>query len=138
MAIQAVFNLVLTIDSTDYSAEVTQADLTVDGETIDLLTFGSAGWMQRFAGARNYNLAVNFTQDDASSKLRWKLWQVMSTATRKIGFTLKESSASTSESNPLLSGTVLVNQAFFGGQAGQLKGRSITLAGDGALTVATS
>lgn len=139
MAIQAVFGLVLTIGGTDYSAEVTAAELTADRETFDLLTFSSSGWKSRFAGSRTWSLKIDYVQDDAANKLRAALWTAYNTAGGKVTVTMKEDgAAATSEANPALSGTAVVPQVMWGGTAGQLKTRSVTLQGHDVLTVATS
>ena len=137
MAAFVILNPVITVNSVDLSDHVTS--VTIDDSTADIDTtnFGSGGAHTRVGGLKDGGITIEFQQDYASGKVDATLWAARGTI---ITCTVKATSAATSATNPLYSGSYLVTATGAGvkGKVGDLATTSVTWPRSGDLTRTTS
>ena len=137
MAAFVLTNPVITVNAVDLSDHVTS--VTIDDSTADIDTtnFGSSGNHTRVAGLKDGGITIEFQQDYASGKTDATLWAARG---QIITCTVKASSAATSATNPLYSGSYLVTATGAGvkGKVGDLATTSVTWPRSGDLTRTTS
>jgi len=135
MASFAFTDGVLVVNSVDLSEFVTSMTLNVEVEELEDTAMGDT-WRNRLAGLKDYSLDVEFNSDFAASAVDATLWSIFGTVTE---FSIKATSASTSATNPVYSGYLLISQLTpIGGSVGDLAKVSVTWPGSGALTRSTS
>ena len=136
MATFVITSPVITVNGVNLSDHVTSVEL--NDETADVATtnFGSSGNVTRVGGLKDGSITIEFQQDYAASNVDATLWAARGTA---ITVTVKATSASTSATNPLYSGSYLVTQYKpVSGKVGDLSTLSITWPRTGDLTRSTT
>lgn len=136
MAALAHIDGVFTFNSFDASSYTQSFSVQVDGANLEHRTINSA-WAKGLLGGKAFSLAVTFVDDFADNALDETIWSAFNTGTN-VTWSWKASSASTSASNPLYSGTVVPMFGGVGGDAASLLGKTITFPGSGTLTRAVS
>lgn len=128
--------MVVTIGSTDYSADINKAEVTADIDEQDITTYGSAGWKEVQGGLKSAQLNLSIKSEQASGSINDMLWSNFGS---NLAFTVKNSSATTSATNPKFSGTVLIKPGkLLGGTVGEVDSQDLTLTISGAVSRTTS
>ncbi len=136
MAVLALINPVVTLNSIDHSADVAKAELDLQGVQLDTTNFGSAGWEEAIGGLKSFTLKLMFQQDFAATTVDDRLWALFNTVTT---FAVRATTASVSATNPSYSGSVLINELSpISGSVGDLLTMDLTWPGSGAVARATS
>ncbi|MGW3808855.1 radical SAM protein [Micromonospora sp. NPDC005113] len=131
----AFTDAVVTVGGTDLSDHVRQVTINVSADQLDDTAMGDL-FRSRIGGLKDWTVSIEFNQDFAASEVDATLWPLLGTTT---AVTVKATSASTSATNPLYSGSVLVSGYNpLGNGVGDLATTSITWQGAGALTRATT
>lgn len=114
MAALGTRTLVITIDSTDYTAQVSKAVIVSGEADSDFVTFADAA----AGGSREYKLEFTAVQDMATTTL-WD--QVFTSAGDTVAFLLKPyGNATASAGQPHFSGNAIITEPdgdFIGGEA---------------------
>lgn len=135
MASFAFLDAVLTLNSVNLSSFTTSVTLNAEVEELEDTAFGDT-WRSRLAGLKDYSLDVEFNTDFAASAVDVTLWPLFGTVTT---FSIKATSAATSATNPLYSGSLLISQlTLLDGTVGDLAKNSVTWPGAAALARSTS
>lgn len=106
MAFLVLTAAVVTVGGNDLSAYCAKAELGVEVEDKDVTTFTSLGWKVRLGGLKDGSLSLLWKNDLADNALDEILWNLLGTVPT---FSAKATSAATGASNPLYSGSLLVN-----------------------------
>lgn len=131
----AFVDAVVTVGGTDLSDHVRQVAINVSADQLDNTAMGPT-FRSRIGGLKDWTLTVEFNQDFAASEVDATLWPLLGTV---AAVTVKATSSSTSATNPIYSGSVLVSGYNpVGGSVGDLATTSVTWQGAGALARATS
>lgn len=136
MAVLALTDCYVELNSVDMSAFVTGVEL--DAEVVDLVTtnFGSGGWDERIGGLKSGTLQVSFNDDFAATTVDDRLWPLFGTVTT---FEIRPTSGAVAATNPSYSGSVLVNELSpVAGSVGDLATQDLTWPVSGTVTRATS
>jgi hypothetical protein len=125
MAISVLTDVTINIAGIDYTDHITQATITETAADKDATNFGSAGWMARRGGLKDFKATFNVQQDFAASEFDTSITTVG--VGGSVGFTGKPTSAATSATNPQFSGSLLVTELpHVSGQVGDLHAFSVT------------
>ncbi|MET8265939.1 radical SAM protein [Micromonospora arida] len=135
MATFALTDAVVTVGGTDLSDHVRQVTINASADQLDNTAMGQT-FRSRQGGLKDWTVTLEFNQDFAASEIDATLWPLLGT---NATVTVKATSASTSATNPLYSGSVLVSGYNpLGNGVGDLATTSVTWQGAGALSRATS
>lgn len=134
MAVFALTNEHLTINSVDLSDHVKSAVLTVDAAQLDS-TAMSDSWTEMIGGLKSGSLAVTFNDDYAAGSVDATLWAALGTV---VTFVVRPVATAVSATNPNYSGSILISQHSVGGGVGELASKSLTFQTSGTVTRATS
>lgn len=136
MATFVITSPVITVNSVDLTAYVTSVEINDEVADVQTTNFGSSGNTTRTGGLKDGSITIEFQQDYAAAKVDPTLWAARGTA---ITVTVKATSAATSATNPLYSGSYLVTQYKpVSGKVGDLSTFSITWPRSGDLTRTTT
>lgn len=134
MAVFALTNEHLTINSVDLSTRVKSAVLTVDAAQLDATAMGD-GWTVMLGGLKSGQLAVTFNDDFAAADVDATLWPILGTV---VPFIVRPVATAVSATNPNYTGSLLIAQHAVGGQVGDLASKQLTFPTSGAVTRATT
>ena len=110
--------------------------ITYMAEMLDKTAMGSSA-KRRLAGLRDFNVALEFNQDLAASKVDATFWPMVGSTAKFIS--IKAKSSATTGVNPRWHGNVLLpSYTPVAGGVGSLAGLSLTLQGDGDMTRSTT
>lgn len=136
MATFVITNPVITVAGTDFSDHVDSVEINAEAADVKTTNFGSGGNETRVGGLKSGSITISFQQDYAAGSVDATLFANLGTV---VAVTVKASSAATSATNPLYSGSFLVTQMKpVSGKPGDLATFSVTLPRSGALTRAVS
>ena len=128
----------VSIASTDVSASVARAELTISSTEVDVTDFASGGFTEVVGGLKSGSLALDFHQDFGAGALASVLNEsIVGTLVEIIVIAGNGSTASAD--TPSFTGTYLVNSVSpVSGAVGDLSTYSITLPLSGAIVKAVS
>ena len=136
MAAFVITSPVITINCVDLSDHIDSVEINDETADVKTTNFGSSGNETRVGGLKSGSITISMQQDYAASKVDATAWAARGTA---ITVTVKASSAATSATNPLYSGSYLVTQYKpVSGKVGDLSMLSVTWPRTGDLTRTTS
>lgn len=136
MAVFALTDASVVINSVDLSDHISQVSIDVSVDELDTTAFGTNGWASKIGGQKDWSVSIDFHQDFAASEVDATLWPLLGTTTTIV---IKPTSSAVSATNPSYSGSVLINDVKpVAGSVGQLATMSVTWPGAGALARATS
>ena len=125
---------VLTINAVNLSAWCKSASIEIESEAIDETAMGDTT-RTNIGGLRSWSLSADLMQDYASSAVDQTLWSLVGTV---VTVSLKATSASNSATNPLYTGSALIQSyAPVGGAVGELHMTRLTAVSAGALSRTT-
>jgi len=129
----------LNLGGTDYSAQTSEARLTVNLETADSTSFGDSGWRTHIGGLKAGSLSVTFKKDSDLSGLDSAIWTEINSGDGIMTFEIRQDSGSVTASNPKYTGSIIVSEwQPVAGAVGELFQGSHTWQVTGAITRATS
>jgi hypothetical protein len=135
VAASVLLDVKVTINSVNLSAFCTSASNPMSAEEKETTAFGST-WKSMIAGLKEGKLDLEFNQDLASSAVNQTIQPLLGTV---VAFTLKQSSAATSATNPEYQGSVLVTEYTpIDGSVGDLASVKVSWPTTGAITYATA
>jgi hypothetical protein len=135
MSKRIVLSSQLGLGGNDLAAQVNEMTLEISAAEGSTTNMASAGWEEILGGLKSYSLNVTFKKDSAFD-LDAYLWGALNTL---VAWTGKAQDASTSSTNPLWGGNVLVSKVTpISGSPGDIHGAQYTFKGSGAITRATS
>lgn len=135
MATFAFTDALVKINSVDLSDHITKVTITAKVDELENTAFG-ATYHGRTGGLVDGSISIDFNQDFASGKVDATVWPLLGTSTT---VSVRPTSAATSATNPVYSGSFLVSeyQPLDGG-VGDLTKVSVTWPSNGAISRATS
>lgn len=134
MAIFVATDYKVTIGTTNVSANLTQAELSLEADEVETTAFG-ATYRTRIGGLKNGSLNLQFNQDFGAASIDSQFFPLLGSA---VAFVITPSSTAVSATNPSYSGTALVTQYMpISASVGDLATFSITWPVTGAVTRAT-
>ena len=134
MAVFAITDGSVVINSVDLSDHVRSFELNLDSDSQDTTTMGDT-WRDEIGGVKSAGLNIEFLNDHAASSVDATLWAALGTV---VTFTVKPTSAATSATNPAYSGSVHVNSHTVGGSHGEVTTVQVTFPTAGTVSRATS
>jgi hypothetical protein len=135
MAVFALLNEFVEVNSVDLSDHVKSAVLALEADALDATTMGSDGWKEMVGGLKAGTLTIEFLDDYAASEVDATMWPLFGTVTT---FEVRPDAGAVGATNPKYTGSVLVVQHSLGGSVGELAAKSLTLPTSGAVARATS
>jgi hypothetical protein len=135
MAVFLNNGVVLTINSVDLSDHVTAVTINRSFDELEVTAMGDSG--HKFVkGLEASSITIDFLNDTASAETLQTLQAVWGTNTT---VTVKQTSASTSATNPLYTMTCLINNTTdINGSVADISTQSITFNVSGTIAVTTS
>lgn len=135
MAVFVATDYNIKINGTDFSANLTQAELSLEADDVEVTAFGST-YRSRIGGLKQGSLNLQFNQDFGASGLDSVLFPLLGTAATVI---IKPTSTAVSATNPSYTFNALVTSYTpISGSVGDLATFSITWPVSGAVTRATA
>lgn len=134
MAVLALTNEHLTINSVDLSSWVKSAVLTLDAANLDSTAMGDS-WVEATGGLKSGSLAVTFNDDFAAAATDVTLFPIFGTV---VTFIVRPVATAVSSTNPNYTGSIFIAQHSVGGAVGELASKSLTFPTSGAITRATA
>lgn len=126
----------LALNGSDLSDYTRKAELTIEVEDKDITTYGSAGWKAVLGGLKSGELACEFLQDVAATKIDSIMWPLVGTV---VTFEIRADQAAVGVSNPKYTGSVLVKGWNpIEGSVGDEASVGVTFPTSGAVTRATA
>lgn len=102
---QILTSVFTSINGVDRSSFLMSSELSVESESKDITSFGSAGWKEFLGGLRSGELKLKFLQDVAASQIDSVMWPLLGTV---VPFVVRANSGVIGVSNPQYSGSILV------------------------------
>ncbi|GAA3374734.1 hypothetical protein [Streptomyces racemochromogenes] len=126
----------LALNGVDLSDYTRKAELTVEVEDKEITTYGSLGWKALLGGLKSGELACEFLQDVAATKIDSIMWPLLGTV---VSFEVRADQAAVGTSNPKYTGSVLVKGWNpIEGSVGDEASVGVTFPTSGAVTRATA
>ena len=135
MAVFLNNGVVLTVNAVDLSDHVTAVTINRTFDELEVTAMGDSG--HKFVkGLEASSVTIDFLNDTASSEVLQTLQAVWGTSTT---ITIKQTSASTSASNPLYTMSCLINGTTdVNGSVADLSMQSVTFNVNGTIAITTS
>jgi hypothetical protein len=127
-------DVVVTIGTTDLSDHIASVELSESRDDIETTAFG-VNARTRISGLADNSLTIDFHEDFSSQEVHQTIYPLIGGT---VGFSISPAGTVISDSNPLLSGTVLVTEWTTGGAIGDLAGVSVTWPISGPVTKSTA
>jgi len=125
----------IKINGQDYSANLTQAELSLEADDVETTAFGST-YRSRIGGLKQGSLNLQFNQDFAAAGIDSVLFPLLGTQATVV---IKPNSTAVSATNPTYTFNALVTSYTpISGSVGDLATFSVTWPVSGAVTRATA
>jgi len=125
----------IKINGQDYSANLTQAELSLEADDVETTAFGST-YRSRIGGLKQGSLNLQFNQDFAAAGIDSVLFPLLGTQATVV---IKPNSTAVSATNPSYTFNALVTSYTpISGSVGDLATFSVTWPVSGAVTRATA
>ena len=135
MAVFVATDYNIKINGVDYSANLTQAELSLEADDVETTAFGST-YRNRIAGLKQGSLNLQFNQDFAAAGLDAVIFPLLGTAATVV---IKPTASTVSSTNPTYSFNALVTSYTpISASVGDLATFSITWPVSGTVTRATA
>lgn len=135
MAVFVATDYKITINGTNLSDHIVQAQLTVESNEVETTSFGNT-WRTRVGGLKNGSVTLQFQQDFAASKVDAIIWPLLGSDATVV---ITPTSSAVSATNPTYTclASVLSYEPF-NSNVGDLATVSVTWPVNGAVTRATA
>lgn len=134
MAVFALLNEHLTINSVNLSDHVRQATLTVEADQLDSTAMGDF-WKEVTGGLKGGQLQVEFLNDYAASNVDATLWPLLGTV---VTFIVRPDAGAVSATNPNYTGSIFISGHSTGGQLNEMAMLQQTYPTSGTITRAVA
>lgn len=135
MAVFVATDYNIKINGVDYSANLTQAELSLEADDVEVTAFGST-YRSRIGGLKQGSLNLQFNQDFGASGLDSVIFPLLGTAATVI---IKPTSTAVSATNPTYTFNALVTSYTpISASVGDLATFSVTWPVSGTVTRATA
>ena len=135
MAVFVATDYNIKINGQDYSANLTQAELSLEADDVETTAFGST-YRSRIGGLKQGSLNLQFNQDFAAAGIDSVLFPLLGTQATVV---IKPNSTAVSATNPTYTFNALVTSYTpISGSVGDLATFSVTWPVSGAVTRATA
>lgn len=135
MAVFVATDYNIKINGQDYSANLTQAELSLEADDVETTAFGST-YRSRIGGLKQGSLNLQFNQDFAAAGIDSVLFPLLGTQATVV---IKPNSTAVSATNPSYTFNALVTSYTpISGSVGDLATFSVTWPVSGAVTRATA
>ncbi|MBT2213460.1 hypothetical protein [Actinomadura sp. NEAU-AAG7] len=135
MATFVLTDAVVTINAVNLSAWCTSLTLSVEVDDQENTAMGS-GFRSRLGGLKEWSIDVDLNADFGASAVDETVYPLLG---QTVPVTIKATSAPTSPTNPIYSGTALISEYTpIDGGVGDLATTSVSWPGSGVLTRATA
>ena len=135
MAVFVATDYNIKINGQDYSANLTQAELSLEADDVETTAFGST-YRSRIGGLKQGSLNLQFNQDFAAAGIDSVLFPLLGTAATVV---IKPTSTAVSATNPTYTFNALVTSYTpISGSVGDLATFSVTWPVAGTVTRATA
>lgn len=135
MAVLALTDAVVTINSVTLSDHVKSVELSIEAEQLDPTAMGST-YKSALGGLKSGTLSLTFNQDFAASNVDATLFAALGTV---VTFAVKATSAANSATNPQYTGSILIAEHKpLANAVGELAEVSVSFPTSGAITRAVS
>lgn len=136
MAVLALTNAKVVVNSVDLSDHVRKVTLNIAAEDLDTTAMSSTGYKSRIGGLKSGEIGLEFNEDFAASNVDATLWAALGTV---VAVTVKAVNTTTSATNPEYQFSVLVTEHVpLDNSVGELAVLGVTWPITGAITRATS
>ena len=135
MAVFVATDYKITINGTNLSDHIVQAQLTVESNEVETTSFGNT-WRTRVGGLKNGSVTLQFQQDFAAAKIDATIWPLIGSDATVV---ITPTSTAVSATNPSYSAVCSVlSYEPFNSNVGDLATVSVTWPVNGAVTRATA
>lgn len=134
MAVLALLNEFVSINSVDLSDHARQGTLALEASALDSTAFGD-GWSEITGGLKSGTLTIAFLDDFDASQVDATLWPIFGTV---VAFEVRPTADPVGSTNPSYTGTVFMQQHSAGGTLNEMAMKSLELPTSGAVSRATS
>jgi hypothetical protein len=134
VAVFALINEYVSINSVNLSTRVKSATLSVEAAQLDSTTMGDS-WNEVTGGLKSGELAIEFLDDFDASNVDATLWPLLGTS---VAFEVRPDAGAVSATNPKYTGSIFIAQHALGGSLGDLAALSVSFPTSGVVTRATS
>jgi len=135
MAVFVATDYKITLNGTNLSTSLVQAELSLEADDIDTTAFGST-WRSRIGGLKSGSLNLQFNQDFAAAAVDATLYPLFGTIGTVV---ISPTSSAVSATNPSYTATCLVNSySPFASSVGDLATVSVTWPTTGTVTRGTA
>lgn len=135
MAKFAATDYKITINGTNFSSSLNNAELSIESDDVETTAFGTE-WRSRVGGLKSGSLTLAFLQDFAAGSVDATLFPLLNTLATVV---ITPTSASVSATNPSYTLTALVNSYQpFASSVGDIATSSVTWPVSGTVTRATA
>lgn len=125
----------VTINGTNFSANLAQAELSVESNDVETTAFGTE-WEAKVGGIKKGNVTLEFHQDFGAASIDATLWPLLNTIATVV---VTPTSSSVSATNPSYTATCLVNKYQpFASSVGDLATLSVSWPTTGTITRGTA
>ena len=136
MAPSVLTDVKIVINAVNLSAWCTSASFKIDVDDQETTAFGTSGYRSRIGGLKDATLDLEFNQDLAAAAVNATLQPLVGTV---VTFTLKQSSAATSATNPEYQSSVLITEYTpIDGKVGDLASVKVSYPNTGAVVYAVA
>jgi hypothetical protein len=128
-------NPVITVGGVDLSDHIASVTLTESYAEVATTAFGDSA-VTRIAGLGDHSISLDFHEDFAATEVHATIAPLVGATST---FSVKPVSGTTSATNPVFSGTMLVTEwPLLNGAVGDLASASVTWPVSGSITTSTS
>lgn len=136
MAPSVLTDVKIVINGVNLSAWCTSASFKYDVDDQETTAFGTSGYRSRIGGLKDATLDLEFNQDLAAAAVDATLSPLLGTV---VTFTLKQSTAATSATNPEYQSSVLITEYTpIDGKVGDLAAIKVSYPNTGAVVRAVA
>lgn len=139
MAVFAVTDASVVLNSVDLSQYVKSVNISIEGNDLDTTGMGTTNnsFTTRIIGLKDWSAELELVDDFAAGAVDATV-APLAIAGTSVVLTVKPTSSAVGATNPRYFGNVLVTSANVGGGVGELAMKKVSLTAAGALTRATT
>lgn len=135
MAVFVATDYKITLNGTNLSTSLVQAELALESDEVETTTFGST-WRTKVGGLRTGSVTLQFNQDFAAGAVDATIFPLLNTIGTVV---IVPTSSAVSATNPSYTANVLINSYTpFSSSVGDLATLSVTWPTSGTVTRATA
>ena len=134
MAKTAITGTDIELGGTDYSAQISEWALELEGDQEDITNFESAGWKEFTVGLLSATLRLTFIKDADLSGLDAAIYTAFAARSSVTFAALVDGGSAIATTNPEYQGSVKITSWAPGAQVGKVMGGQVSWPVTGAIT----